>query len=792
MLQPGQQVTATLGAAQQHVYGLTATAGDLITIRLVQTSDSWEPWLDLYGPDGKAIAYGGSSTGSWLGSALTTKLTVTGSYRFVVKDMLGTNSGEYTIVWHRLSNPPTATRLECGQPVSVSVAPGQVVFFTFDGLAGDKVVLPLVSTGGDWIMYVELFGPSSPTYLAWYSGREPPVFDASLWESGPYTVIIRDWAGTQSGTFSLALQRLNRPCGATNINAGQQEFAPAGSLGSVAFYTFSGSAGDVVNIRMVAKEPGPPFLPSLDLWGPDGKRVKEQPQDVKLPQTGIYSLIVNARWGAASGYGLAWQKLSSPGNSVTVHCGQEVVSTHVPGQVDFYTFPGAPGDAVTAWVYPQDPTWSPSLALAGPSGTFKRHAHSDSGPSVRLDVTLTESGAHTLTVTDSEASAESDRYRLVWQYSNRSCEAPPPSPLSVTKVVMNRGGDTGPLTVTIHGSGFLPGAQAKLRRSGQPDVLGTLMTVLDGGWNLVATFDLTGKARGSWNAVVSNPDGQTAELADAFRIEGGVSNAPTATAVNSASFATNSPLAPRLIASVFGSGFDPSVSLFTVASFFPDTFVLPTEVSGVSLRIGGRPAAPFFVGVGAASGLAAGTFQINCQVPVELLPGVQPFEVRYNGAIVASGSVTIAEFDPAVYTFTQNGSGQAVAVNQDGTLNGDPSAPVIPGTAPRPAKRGSSIVVYGTGAGSDLRDFQTQEPLTLPTGWAAECSGQPLYSTAQTPTVTVGGAAAEVQFSGMAPCLVGLWQLNIKIPDNSAVGANVPLAITIGGRSANATTIAVN
>jgi uncharacterized protein (TIGR03437 family) len=58
--------------------------------------------------------------------------------------------------------------------------------------------------------------------------------------------------------------------------------------------------------------------------------------------------------------------------------------------------------------------------------------------------------------------------------------------------------------------------------------------------------------------------------------------------------------------------------------------------------------------------------------------------------------------------------------------------------------------------------------------------------------VTIGGVNAQVAFSGLAPGFVGLWQLNVKIPDNAPTGNAVPLVISIGEKISRTTTVAVN
>jgi minor extracellular serine protease Vpr len=80
----------------------------------------------------------------------------------------------------------------------------------------------------------------------------------------------------------------------------------------------------------------------------------------------------------------------------------------------------------------------------------------------------------------------------------------------------------------------------------------------------------------------------------------------------------------------------------------------------------------------------------------------------------------------------------------------------------------------------------------LPTGQAAPASGNPIYKTPQLPVVTVGGAAATVQFSGLAPGFAGLYQVNFQIPASTAAGENVPVQIsTPGSTITDSATIAI-
>lgn len=97
----------------------------------------------------------------------------------------------------------------------------------------------------------------------------------------------------------------------------------------------------------------------------------------------------------------------------------------------------------------------------------------------------------------------------------------PGGALTVASITSNVGGDTGSVTATMHGGGFRDGAVAKLVRDGESDIGGNNIAVAGDGFSLSATFDLKSKPRGAWNVVVTNPDGISAALPNAFLIEEG-------------------------------------------------------------------------------------------------------------------------------------------------------------------------------------------------------------------------------------------------------------------------------
>jgi hypothetical protein len=93
--------------------------------------------------------------------------------------------------------------------------------------------------------------------------------------------------------------------------------------------------------------------------------------------------------------------------------------------------------------------------------------------------------------------------------------------LSLSAVQPDKGGNTGFVTVTLHGNGFASGATVKLVHAGQPDITATSVTVSHNSTVAEVLFDLTSQASGVRDVVLINPDNSSATRAAAFTVEAG-------------------------------------------------------------------------------------------------------------------------------------------------------------------------------------------------------------------------------------------------------------------------------
>ncbi|MFN0110243.1 MAG: sulfatase-like hydrolase/transferase, partial [Blastocatellia bacterium] len=229
--------------------------------------------------------------------------------------------------------------------------------------------------------------------------------------------------------------------------------------------------------------------------------------------------------------------------------------------------------------------------------------------------------------------------------------------------------------------------------------------------------------------------------------------------VNAASY--ESVIAPGSIAALFGNGFATQIQSAT-------GLPLPTTLAGVSVKIGGKLAPLFFVSPS----------QINLQAPSGISAGNATVEVFINNSATPTqtGTVTVADASPGLFTINASGRGQAVALNGDLSPNG--TVGQLPNA--RAESAGGVVILFATGIGA------TNPAVT--DGQAAPAS--PLANGTSVTTVTVGRLDAAVLFSGLSPGFVGLWQINVQLPDSLPTNAATAVRVT-KGRASLETTLAV-
>lgn len=234
--------------------------------------------------------------------------------------------------------------------------------------------------------------------------------------------------------------------------------------------------------------------------------------------------------------------------------------------------------------------------------------------------------------------------------------------------------------------------------------------------------------------------------------DGGTSGrGPHVAAVVDAAAYTGGPLAPGLIGSLFGVGLGPAEGV----AFELVEGKLPTELASTRVVIDSRPTSMLFAQDGQVNFVAS--FALEPRTLAEL-------RVETASGLSAPWRLPVSVLHMGLFSSEGFGSGDLVALNQDGSLN----------TEDNPAPIGSVVSVFGVGAGTmspPLEDGSIA-PLELP-----------LPTPDRDIEITVGERPAEVLYAGAAPGLAaGVIQINFRVPDGIGPHGVLPVELRIGDK----------
>ncbi len=244
-------------------------------------------------------------------------------------------------------------------------------------------------------------------------------------------------------------------------------------------------------------------------------------------------------------------------------------------------------------------------------------------------------------------------------------------------------------------------------------------------------------------------------LGDAFVVRFS-DNSPPASNISiagigsAASYAGNG-VAPGEIVILSGSGIGPTALTTLALNGAGDT--VSNLVAGTRILFDGVPAPIIYVSSGQSSAIVP--YSVAARQSTSVV-------VEIAGARSAPLSVPVLAAKPALFSANASGRGQGAILNQDNTVN----------SAANPAAKGSIVVLYGTGEGAT-------NPPGIDGRLANAVFPKPLAST----SVTIGGVRADTAYFGAAPNQVaGLFQANVKVPENAPSG-NVDVVATVGGQN---------
>ncbi len=259
---------------------------------------------------------------------------------------------------------------------------------------------------------------------------------------------------------------------------------------------------------------------------------------------------------------------------------------------------------------------------------------------------------------------------------------------------------------------------------------------------------------GSGDVYFAEPDlDLVAKLVPAATTSSGTTTTATGTATSSlaavnAASQTTGPVAPGELITIYGTGLGPQTGVAAT----PDstTGLIPTTVGGTEVQFDGNAAPVLYAQAG----------QVNVQVPYSVAGETSTSVViTYNGQQGGAITLPVVSTAPALF---------APIANADGSLNSQ-SQPAVPN---------GIITLYATGQG-----------VSTGTNVSGQPAAAPYAPPAAAVTLTVAGLPAGILFAGSAPGLVGVMQINARIPGGFVSSGQNSVVLTVGGVASPPSTV---
>lgn len=228
--------------------------------------------------------------------------------------------------------------------------------------------------------------------------------------------------------------------------------------------------------------------------------------------------------------------------------------------------------------------------------------------------------------------------------------------------------------------------------------------------------------------------------------------------ISASAFGALTAVAPGSWIEIYGTNLAPDTREWRGTNFSDSN--APTSLDGTSVSIGGQAAFVAFISSG----------QVNVQVPSTVGLGPQQVTVTNGNGTSSPYVLDVSATAPGLLappSFNIGGTQYVVALFPDNATYVLPVG-AISGLTSRPAKPGDIIVLYGVSFGPVTPEISAGQLVD---------EGSTLTTDLQ---VSIGGTPSTLDYWGLAPGEIGLYQFNLVVP-NVAAGDAVPLTFSLGG-----------
>jgi len=302
----GEAVTGTIMSAGDTLsYLFSGSSGDRVLVRLAATGGGLDPAFAVWRPDGSTLCE--EKTGGTLAQELCT-LDASGDHTIVVSDYNGLATGAFGLYVQSTVAPASSTAIAFGNTLTGTIAIGaEMHAYSFSASTGDKILIRMADSGGSLGSRFFVYRPDGSELCKEGTYYELVETLCLLDASSSYTILAGDYTGSETGDYGLHIQRTNNPSGAASISFGTTKSGQISLPTEMDAYTFSGTAGDYVMVRMSVTSGD--LASRFYVYKPDGSELCNQAslggtaeESCTLPVSGTYTILVGDYWtGTGSG-----------------------------------------------------------------------------------------------------------------------------------------------------------------------------------------------------------------------------------------------------------------------------------------------------------------------------------------------------------------------------------------------------------------------------------------------------------------------------------------------------------
>ena len=335
----GDTISGNLISGNEDQWVFSGTAGDIITISLTGTFDTY---LELLDSNGNQITFNDDGGEGFNSLISFFALPQSGTYTIVARGFSSSASGSYSLALIADSvstgggsggtstSTSTDSTISYGDTITANLRSGVNDEWTFEGSGGDIITISLTASFDTYLELLDENGNQITYNDDGGQGLNSLIDNFRLPADGTYTIVARGYSSSASGSYSLALigddvatpqedtDNEATTSGNSTSSGGNTSTSTDGTIsygdsvdanlasGNEDEWTFEGSGGDIITISLTAS-----FDTYLELMDADGNQIAFNDDggqglnslidNFRLPADGTYTIVARGFSSSASG-----------------------------------------------------------------------------------------------------------------------------------------------------------------------------------------------------------------------------------------------------------------------------------------------------------------------------------------------------------------------------------------------------------------------------------------------------------------------------------------------------------